>query len=71
MIISSLADSIGELRVQDKERKVNLLSFDRSHLYSDASRLVVDAPTMNGRAVFAEIRKRNGSPKYCQIRRQK
>jgi hypothetical protein len=38
IFISSLADSIGELRVPDLEKKVNLLSFDRSHLYSDVAR---------------------------------
>ena len=73
MSISSLADNIGELRVQDKERKVNLLSFDRFHLYSDAARLVVDAPTMNGRAVlprFVRAMARRNIAKFAGKNRQ-
>jgi hypothetical protein len=37
MSSSSLADNIGELRVQDIEKKVNLLSFGGTHLYSDVA----------------------------------
>jgi hypothetical protein len=37
MSISSLADNIGELRVPDLEKKVNLLSLSPSHLYSDVA----------------------------------
>jgi hypothetical protein len=37
MSISSLADNIGELRLPDLERKVNLLSLDSAHLYSDVA----------------------------------
>jgi hypothetical protein len=46
--ISSLADSIGELRVPDLEKKVNLLSFHDPTYVATSRGVVVDTPTMNG-----------------------
>jgi hypothetical protein len=60
MSISSLADNIGELRVQDIEKKVNPVSFRRSHLYSDVARSC-GRRTHNAwlarRALFARVTK--------------